>query len=309
MLARQIPEIQSALAEAGLDGWFFACFQQNDPLGLSTCWGSPGRASSSAAAATTWCRARASRTKLVHAIEPRMLDHLPGAKSVYNTWQEHRAGVEALVAGRGGWRPSTARTTTCPPSRASTPAPSSCCAPRASSWSPPPIWRSSSSPPGPPSSSPATGAPTSTSTASSWRRSITSADALRRGDADRRVRRPALHPRRLRGRGPVGRDGPDRRRQRPQRRSALPAGPRPLGADPPGRLPAHRPLGQGEAGGQRLRRHHAGCGVCAAAPTRTPAGGLRGASPAPATPPGSWSATASRTRRCAASRWTTPPAR
>jgi hypothetical protein len=35
MLAQQIPAIQSALAEAGLDGWFFASFQQNDPLGMS----------------------------------------------------------------------------------------------------------------------------------------------------------------------------------------------------------------------------------------------------------------------------------
>ena len=34
MLAERIPAIQSALAEAGLDGWFFACFQQNDPIGL-----------------------------------------------------------------------------------------------------------------------------------------------------------------------------------------------------------------------------------------------------------------------------------
>ena len=34
MLAQRIPEIQSALAEAGLDGWFFACFQRNDPIGI-----------------------------------------------------------------------------------------------------------------------------------------------------------------------------------------------------------------------------------------------------------------------------------
>ena len=34
MLAERIPEIQSALAEAGADGWFFACFQRNDPIGL-----------------------------------------------------------------------------------------------------------------------------------------------------------------------------------------------------------------------------------------------------------------------------------
>ena len=34
MLSERIPAIQSALAEAGLDGWLFACFQRNDPIGL-----------------------------------------------------------------------------------------------------------------------------------------------------------------------------------------------------------------------------------------------------------------------------------
>ena len=34
MLAERITEIQDALAEADLDGWLFACFQQIDPVGL-----------------------------------------------------------------------------------------------------------------------------------------------------------------------------------------------------------------------------------------------------------------------------------
>ena len=34
MLARRIPEIQSALAEAELDAWLFAVFQGNDPISL-----------------------------------------------------------------------------------------------------------------------------------------------------------------------------------------------------------------------------------------------------------------------------------
>ncbi|HEY0556371.1 MAG TPA: M24 family metallopeptidase [Thermoanaerobaculia bacterium] len=100
MLARQIPEIQSALAAAGLDGWFFACFQQNDPLGMSLL-GLTGEGKLVSRRCYYLVPREGEPTKLVHAIEPHMLDHLPGGKSVYNTWQGHRAGVEALVAGRG----------------------------------------------------------------------------------------------------------------------------------------------------------------------------------------------------------------
>jgi Xaa-Pro dipeptidase len=98
MLARQIPEIQSALAEAGLDGWFFACFQQNDPLGLSLL-GLTGEGKLVSRRCYYLVPRQGEPTKLVHAIESHMLDHLPGAKSVYNTWQGHRAGVEELVSG------------------------------------------------------------------------------------------------------------------------------------------------------------------------------------------------------------------
>jgi Xaa-Pro dipeptidase len=98
MLARQIPEIQSALAEAGLDGWFFACFQQNDPLGLSLL-SLTGEGKLVSRRCYYLVPREGEPTKLVHAIESHMLDHLPGAKSVYNTWQGHRAGVETLVSG------------------------------------------------------------------------------------------------------------------------------------------------------------------------------------------------------------------
>jgi Xaa-Pro dipeptidase len=98
MLARQIPEIQSALAAAGLDGWFFACFQQNDPLGLSLL-GLTGEGKLVSRRCYYLVPRQGEPTKLVHAIELHMLDHLPGGKSVYNTWEGHRAGVETLVAG------------------------------------------------------------------------------------------------------------------------------------------------------------------------------------------------------------------
>jgi Xaa-Pro dipeptidase len=77
MLARQIPEIQSALAAAGLDGWFFACFQQNDPLGMSLL-GLTGEGKLVSRRCYYLIPREGEPKKLVHAIEPQMLDHLPG---------------------------------------------------------------------------------------------------------------------------------------------------------------------------------------------------------------------------------------
>ncbi len=100
MLAERIPEIQDALAEAGVDGWFFACFQQNDPVGLDLL-GLAGEGK----LVTRRCYYLIPRTgepqKLAHGLEPAMLDHLPGAKALYTTWQEHRTRLAELVRGRG----------------------------------------------------------------------------------------------------------------------------------------------------------------------------------------------------------------
>jgi len=98
MLAQRIPEIQSALAEAGLDGWFFACFQQNDPLGMSLL-GLTGEGKLVSRRCYYLIPREGEPRKLVHAIEPGMLDHLPGGKTVYNTWQKHSEGVANLVSG------------------------------------------------------------------------------------------------------------------------------------------------------------------------------------------------------------------
>lgn len=98
MLAEQIPDIQSALAEAGVDGWFFACFQQNDPLGMSLL-GLTGEGKLVSRRCYYLIPREGEPRKLVHAIESGMLDHLPGSKTVYNTWQKHGEGVANLVSG------------------------------------------------------------------------------------------------------------------------------------------------------------------------------------------------------------------
>jgi Xaa-Pro dipeptidase len=98
MLAQRIPEIQSALAEAGLDGWFFASFQQNDPLGMSLL-GLTGEGKLVSRRCYYLIPREGEPRKLVHAIESGMLDHLPGAKTVYNTWQGHKEELAKLVSG------------------------------------------------------------------------------------------------------------------------------------------------------------------------------------------------------------------
>src|SRR5688572_23762169 len=97
MIAGRIPEIQDALREARLDGWLFACFQNNDPISLDLL-GLGGHK-----LVTRRCYylvpAQGQPRKLVHRLEPAMLDALPGTTAAYLTWQEHRREVAALVAG------------------------------------------------------------------------------------------------------------------------------------------------------------------------------------------------------------------
>lgn len=98
MLAERIPDIQAALAEAGLDGWLFACFQQNDPVGMSLL-GLDGEGKIVSRRCYYLIPREGEPKKLVHAIESGMLDHLPGGKSIYLAWQKHREELARLVSG------------------------------------------------------------------------------------------------------------------------------------------------------------------------------------------------------------------
>jgi Xaa-Pro dipeptidase len=98
MLSERITEIEAALGEADLDGWLFACFQHNDPVGIDLLdLATPGKL------ITRRCYYLITRNdgprKLVHTLEPAMLDHLPGPKAVYLTWREHREALTKLVSG------------------------------------------------------------------------------------------------------------------------------------------------------------------------------------------------------------------
>lgn len=95
MQPERIAEIQQALAEAELDAWLFAVFQGNDPISVDLL-GLGGHG-----LITRRCYYLIPRQgeprRLVHDLEPAMLDHLPGSKASYRTWQQHRQEMERLM--------------------------------------------------------------------------------------------------------------------------------------------------------------------------------------------------------------------
>lgn len=89
--------VQAAIREAGFDGWLLYDFRGSNVLAqrvadlsgknLSRRW-------------FYYVPASGEPKKLVHAIEPGALDHLPGdAKTVYRRWQDFETGVGELVIG------------------------------------------------------------------------------------------------------------------------------------------------------------------------------------------------------------------
>jgi Xaa-Pro dipeptidase len=97
-MALSIPAVQSALKEDGLDGWLLYDFHGSNPIarrltGLDT-----------AGKMTTrrWyyvIPASGEPQKLVHAIEPSNLDHLPGGKTIYSQRDTLASGLEHVLGG------------------------------------------------------------------------------------------------------------------------------------------------------------------------------------------------------------------
>ena len=88
--------VQIAIREAGFDGWLLYDFRGLNVLAQRVAGVGPKLS-------RRWfyfVPAIGEPKKLVHAIEPSSLDHLPGAnKTVYRKWQDLEAGVGALVSG------------------------------------------------------------------------------------------------------------------------------------------------------------------------------------------------------------------
>jgi Xaa-Pro aminopeptidase len=89
--------VQSALRDAGLDGWLLYDFRGLNPLaGRIVGFEEGGHRT------RRWfyfVPASGEPRKLVHRIEAGVLDPVPGEKTVYLKWQELEAGVKSLVSG------------------------------------------------------------------------------------------------------------------------------------------------------------------------------------------------------------------
>jgi Xaa-Pro aminopeptidase len=92
-----LPSVQAALQQLGLDGWLLYDFR-----GLNILARRVLGFSSDSMLTRRWfyfIPARGEPRKLVHRIEPHALDAVPGSAQAYLRWQELEAGVAALVAG------------------------------------------------------------------------------------------------------------------------------------------------------------------------------------------------------------------
>ncbi|WP_353068345.1 M24 family metallopeptidase [Tunturibacter empetritectus] len=90
--------IQQALLEDKIDGWLFYDHHHRDPLAYSILGLDPN-----AHVTRRWfyfIPAAGEPKKLVHRIEAGRLDSLPGTKSVYSSWQELEAQIQALLVGQ-----------------------------------------------------------------------------------------------------------------------------------------------------------------------------------------------------------------
>ena len=87
--------IQSAIRRFGFDGWLLFDFRELNPLAMSVL----GIKESGSRRFYYFVPASGEPTKLVHKIEAGALDHLPGNKLLYSTWQELHEGIQNLMNG------------------------------------------------------------------------------------------------------------------------------------------------------------------------------------------------------------------
>jgi Xaa-Pro dipeptidase len=93
----KLAEIQSQLRQSKLDGWLFFDHHVRDPLAYRIL----GLASKGHVSRRWYffIPAEGEARGLVHRIEARMLDELPGEKLRYSTWQEQADGIKKLLGG------------------------------------------------------------------------------------------------------------------------------------------------------------------------------------------------------------------
>jgi Xaa-Pro aminopeptidase len=93
-----IPAVQGALREEGLDGWLLYDFHGSNPIARRL----TGLDSAGKMTTRRWyylIPASGEPRKLVHAIEPYNLDHLPGDKTIYSQRETLAAGLQSVLGG------------------------------------------------------------------------------------------------------------------------------------------------------------------------------------------------------------------
>jgi Xaa-Pro aminopeptidase len=93
-----IAAVQSALKEEGLDGWVLYDFHGSNPIARRL----TGLDGGGKMTTRRWyyvIPAQGDPRKLVHAIEPYNLDHLPGSKTVYSQRQSLATGLQQVLGG------------------------------------------------------------------------------------------------------------------------------------------------------------------------------------------------------------------
>src|SRR5215467_8490486 len=93
-----IPAVQSALKEEGLDGWLLYDFHGSNPIARRLA-GLDGAGKMTTRRWYYVIPAQGEPKKLVNAIEPFNLDHLPGSKTVYSQRQSLAAGLQQVLGG------------------------------------------------------------------------------------------------------------------------------------------------------------------------------------------------------------------
>jgi Xaa-Pro aminopeptidase len=89
-------EIQRAVVDEGVDAWLFCDFRGSDPIGRRIL----ERGDALSTRRWFYCLpACGEPTALVSAVEPRVLEDLPGTRHVYRTWQELHAMLQRILAG------------------------------------------------------------------------------------------------------------------------------------------------------------------------------------------------------------------
>jgi Xaa-Pro aminopeptidase len=97
-MAISIPAVQKALTQDGLDGWVLYDFHGSNPIARRI----TGLDSHAKITTRRWyyvIPAKGEPRKLVHAIEPYNLDHLPGEKTIYSQRQTLASGLQHVLQG------------------------------------------------------------------------------------------------------------------------------------------------------------------------------------------------------------------